>query len=106
MTHEFRDPNTGEFLLSITGITPSPNITFFQPAGREVMKITREGITVNPEVETDDAAKAVLKALESMIGFRDIAVWNDAIEAAAKEVGRVLREDGRWQADVIRGLKK
>jgi hypothetical protein len=54
-----------------TGTTTQTNTIQFDPTfGNDqtaVMRITRDGVWVNPDVSVDDAAKAVLAALDSHI---------------------------------------
>ena len=49
----------------------SSHITFLAPKGTiehtEVMRITRDGVFVNPDVAVDEAAKTVLDALDDQI---------------------------------------
>lgn len=54
----------------VGAIAPPTAITFFgifPMSSTKVMEITKDGIWVNPDVSVDDAAKAVLNALESYI---------------------------------------
>ena len=49
---------------------PRPNIIFFNTAGGdqvEVLRISQLGITANPDVPTDEAADAVLRALDGQL---------------------------------------
>jgi hypothetical protein len=51
----------------VGAIAPPTSIVFFGTfplSGTKVMEITKDGIWVNPDVSVDDAAKAVLNALE------------------------------------------
>jgi hypothetical protein len=55
-------------------VLPADKITFFGTGfstgdkfGTEVMRITRDGIWVNPDVAVDDTAKAVLQAIEGNV---------------------------------------
>jgi hypothetical protein len=46
------------------------NIVFFNTMGgthTEVLRITKDGITANPDVPTDEAADAVIRALDGYI---------------------------------------
>lgn len=54
----------------------------------EVMRITREGIWVNPDVPVDDTAKAVLKAIE---GYVDVLVQR-AVEIEREACAKLLDE--------------
>jgi len=49
---------------------PPTNIIFYNNLGDdrvEVLRITKEGITANPDVPTDEAADAVIRALDGYI---------------------------------------
>ena len=54
-----------------------------EPA-KEVMRITRTGIWVNPDMAVDDAAKAVLKSIDENIKFLVQRAVEDEREACAK----------------------
>jgi hypothetical protein len=43
---------------------PSSQIQFYKPDGVEVMRISKEGITVHPDLTVDEVAQAVINALE------------------------------------------
>jgi hypothetical protein len=50
--------------------TPPSNIIFYDNSTgeqREVMRITKDGITSNPDVPTDEGAKAIIRALDGYI---------------------------------------
>jgi hypothetical protein len=54
----------------VGAIAPPTSIVFFGTfpmSNTKVMEITKDGISVNPDVSVDDAAKAVLNALEGYI---------------------------------------
>ncbi len=44
-----------------------PNFTFLAGASVEVMRIHKNGVTVNPEMALDEAAKHVINALDAHI---------------------------------------
>ncbi len=44
-----------------------PNFTFFSGASVEVMRIYKNGVTVNPEMALDEAAQHVINALDAHI---------------------------------------
>ena len=49
---------------------PPSNIIFYNTLGDEkveVLRITKDGITANPDVPTDEAADAVIRALDGYI---------------------------------------
>lgn len=70
----------------------SSHITFLAPKGTfehtEVMRITRDGVFVNPDVAVDDAAKTVLDALDDQIKV----LVQKAVEAEREACARVLDE--------------
>ncbi len=39
----------------------------FYSDGREALRISKDGVTANPDVPTDEAARAIYKALEAQI---------------------------------------
>ena len=51
---------------------------------KEVMRISRTGIWVNPDMAVDDAAKAVLKSIDENIKFLVQRAVEDEREACAK----------------------
>jgi protein-arginine kinase len=61
-----------------------PNIYFFGGAGVEVMRIHKNGVTVNPEMALDEAAHHVINALDAHIK-RLIQAEREAVEALLKE---------------------
>ena len=60
----------------------------------EVMRITRDGVWVNPDMSVDDAAQAVLRALDSQI-----KVLVDAAVAAEREACAKACEDMEEKAE-------
>ena len=54
----------------------------------EVMRITRDGVFVNPDVAVDDVAKTVLDALDDQIKI----LVQKAVEAEREACARVLDE--------------
>jgi hypothetical protein len=87
---------------------PPPSISFHSGNPEPVMRIERDRIWVDPEVEVTETAKLVLAAMEEMMQEMLRKEWNAAIDAAIESLGqlRVMREDGRWQQNVMRELKK
>ena len=73
---------------------------------KEIMRITRDGIWVDPEVEPTITASQVLDVMDGYIKTLCQSVWNDAIEAAAEKVDHIYHEGFGTQGDTIRGLKK
>ena len=51
---------------------------------KEVMRITRTGIWVNPDIAVDDAAKAVLESIDENIKFLVQRAVEDEREACAR----------------------
>ena len=49
--------------------TSTDSMVLIQADNREVMRITKDGIWVNPEMSVNDAAKKVLEALETNIKY-------------------------------------
>jgi hypothetical protein len=64
------------------------NITFSNH-GREVMRITKDGITVNPDLSVDEAACSVLAALDhyirQMVADKDTEIMRLKAQLAAYE---------------------
>ena len=54
------------FTLGVCGAV-EPNITFLINAGKEVMRIDKNGVTINPEIPLDEAAQHVINALDAHI---------------------------------------
>jgi hypothetical protein len=69
------------------------HITFLTPKGEfehtEVMRITRDGVFVNPAVSVDDAARTVLDALDDQIKVLVQKAVEDEREACAKVCDRL-----------------
>jgi hypothetical protein len=84
-----------------------PNSIIFHCAVNDeqtaVLRISKDGIWANPDVPVDDAAKAVLAALDGYVkGMVDRAI-NDEIEACAA----IAHEAEPYQAaDLIRARKR
>lgn len=75
----------------------SSHITFLTPKGpfehTEVMRITREGVFVNPDVAADAAAKTVLDALDDQIKILVQKAVEAEREACAKVVDEMAAKD-------------
>lgn len=75
----------------------SSYITFLTPKGAfehtEVMRITRDGVIVNPNVAVDDAAKTVLDALDDQIKVLVQKAVEAEREACAKKLDEMAAED-------------
>lgn len=72
----------------------SSHITFLAPKGAfehtEVMRITRDGVFVNPDVAVDDVAKTVLDALDDQIKV----LVQKAVEAEREACAKVCEAEG------------
>lgn len=72
----------------------SSHITFLTPKGAfehtEVMRITRDGVFVNPDVAVDDVAKTVLDALDDQIKV----LVQKAVEAEREACAKVCEAEG------------
>lgn len=72
------------------GDAMSSHITFLTPKGAfehtEVMRVTRDGVFVNPDVAVDDAAKTVLDALDDQIKV----LVQKAVEAEREACAKLL----------------
>ena len=55
-----------DFTLGVCGAI-EPNITFLTNASKEVMRIDKNGVTINPEIPLDEAAQHVINALDEHI---------------------------------------
>jgi len=79
------DPRLFHTPLGITQ-APEPNLVFFGNSPIEVMRIDRHGVKVNPDIAADEAAKAVLAAIDANIKHMvEMAVQAER-EACAKVV--------------------
>ena len=64
---------------------PLPNaIAFTHDNATEVMRITKEGVWVNPDMSVEESAKAVLDALDSKIKVLVQAAITSEREACAR----------------------
>jgi hypothetical protein len=57
---------------------PPSNIVFYDTSTgnqREVMRITKDGVTSNPDVPTDEGAKAIIRALDAYIKNLTQRTW-------------------------------
>ena len=57
---------SNDFTLGVCGAV-EPNITFLTNASKEVMRIDKNGVTINPEILLDEAAQHVINALDEHI---------------------------------------
>jgi hypothetical protein len=73
------------------------NICFFN-AGREVLRISEKGVTANPDVPVDEAAAAVITALNTMLPIK--RPWVGLTDAEIKEI------IGGWGDTPIKGYTR
>ena len=69
--------------------TPPSNIIFYDNSTgeqREVMRITKDGITSNPDVPTDEGAKAIIRALDGYIKNLVNRTWVDLTDDEIAEL--------------------
>jgi hypothetical protein len=57
---------SNDFTIGFCGAV-EPNITFLENAGKEVMRIDKNGVTINVEIPFDEAAQHVINALDAHI---------------------------------------
>jgi hypothetical protein len=56
------------YTYKVSGIQlPPSHVQFCKPDGTEVMRISKDGVIVNPDVPIDEAAQTVIDALEIYI---------------------------------------
>lgn len=73
------------------------SIIFSNPeTSKMVMKITRDKIEVDPDIEADEAAHIVLNAIETMYVGRYCEIWNEAIQAAHDHL---MKSNDRYRND-------
>lgn len=76
-------------------MTPN-SITLTGSESVEVMRLTRDGIWVNPDVAIDDTAKAVLAAIDVQLKL----LVQKAVEAEREECAKVVdrySENSGWE---------
>ena len=56
-------------------------LLFYATGNKEIMRISRDGIWVNPEVEPIQTASQVIQIMDSYIKSMMKAEWNAAIDA-------------------------
>ena len=88
--------------------TPTtPSTLLIKPENKIVMRIERDKIWVDPDVEVTEAAEKVLDAMRHMMNGWYKQVWNEAIEAAAKLVEERFDSCEPWlEPHEMRELKK
>jgi hypothetical protein len=90
---------------------PPNNIIFYNNLGGEqveVLRITKEGITANPNVPTDEAASAVIRALDGYI--KNLSNRNALLDEVADEIEKFHPAFGKDTvysfAAFVRNMKK
>ena len=89
-------------------ILPADKITFFgtgEKYGTEVMRITRDGVWVNPDVAVDDTAKSVLQAIEGYVKVlvqRAVEDEREACAALLDEMAAADRLSNYYQVAALR----
>jgi hypothetical protein len=73
--------NTGTLIRA-----PVLNHTSFFSAGKEVLRITATGITVNPDVSVDEAAAAVIDVLDAHMKHLAKRPWVGLTDAELIEI--------------------
>jgi hypothetical protein len=84
MSHENSDRRLMEIVNAegfIGRFQPENSITFNVDVNKPIMKITRDGIWVDPTVEPTITAGQVLNVMDGYIKTLCQSVWNDAIDA-------------------------
>ena len=75
--------------FNASNATANPHIVFRRCDHVEVMRITNNGIKVNPDVSVDEAARTVLEALDKyfrqMVADKDAEIARLRAELAKKE---------------------
>ena len=57
-----------EFIVGTSVDIPEPSIIFYGGStSKEVMRLNKDGVTVNPEMHLDEAAQHVIKVLDAQI---------------------------------------
>lgn len=68
-------------------------IHFIQNANTEVMRINRDGVWVTPDIPVEEAAKAVLDALDSQIKVLVQSAQREWVGLTDEEINEVLGSD-------------
>jgi hypothetical protein len=90
-----------DFTLGAQG-TLEPNITFLTNSSKEVMRIGKNGVRVNPDFPMDEAAQYVINALDEHIkglihAEREACakVCEDSVEYAGDTLAEAIRARGQ-----------
>jgi hypothetical protein len=70
-----KDSDIYTYKISVT--QPSSHIQFCKPDGTEIMRISKDGVTVSPDVPVDEAAQTVINALDVYIKQMVKREWVD-----------------------------
>lgn len=74
--------------LSVNDLRPTGTIHFYGETSTEVMRLSRDGVWVNPDLKPDEAAQAVLNALDANIRV----LVQRAVETEREECAKVCDE--------------
>lgn len=80
-------------------------IQFYSSNNTEVLRLFKNGITANPNIPVDEAAKLVLAAIDSNIKFLVQKVVEDEREACAKMCDDMVLYTGYDCAAAIRARR-
>ena len=70
--------------------------------GTEILRLSKDGVWVNPDIPADDVAKIVLNALDYNIKVLVQKSVEEERDACAKFVEHILKEGGGTWGDAIR----
>ena len=82
---------SNDFTIGFCGAV-EPNITFLENAGKEVMRIDKNGVTINVEIPLDEAAQHVINALDAHIQHI-VRSEREACAKIARKVANATRPD-------------
>jgi len=78
-----------------------PNITFLINAGKEVMRIDKNGVTISPEIPLDEAAQHVINALDAHIQH----LVRSEREACAKVADNAKEYNRHISKEIAEGIR-
>jgi hypothetical protein len=85
------------------GVFKVPSDLYFMESSVEVMRMSRDGIWVNPDLSVDETVKAVLNALDWHVKVLVQKAVEDEREACAQTVASIAGDEQyRWAALAIR----
>lgn len=83
--------------MNLNNNTTPNTITFFNVGNAEpanmVMRVSKDGLWVNPDLSTDEAADAVIRALDSMIKLMVAKAVEEERDACAQIAERLADQD-------------